>query len=340
MNTSSDKPRIGITIGDLNGIGAEVIIKALADSRLLSLFTPVVYGSTKVLSYYRKQMNLEEFNYSQVKVKGQYFAKAINVVNCWEEMIELNPGQPSKQTAKAALTSLKRAVEDLKEGHLDGLVTGPIDKNTIHGEDFPFQGHTEYLTQEFNAGESLMLMVGENLRVGLVTEHVPVKDIPTFITKERVELKIRLMELSLKQDFLINKPKIAVLGLNPHAGDEGLLGREELDVIKPVINDLKTKGKLIFGPFPADGFFASGQHSKYDGIVAMYHDQGLVAFKTLSFESGINYTAGLPYVRTSPDHGTAYNLAGKNQASENSMRQAMYVACDIIKNRLEQTVEK
>ncbi len=340
MNTSSDKPRIGITIGDLNGIGAEVIIKALADSRLLNLFTPVVYGSTKVLSYYRKQMNLEEFNYSQVKVKGQYFAKAINVVNCWEEMIELNPGQPSKQTAKAALTSLKRAVEDLKEGHLDGLVTGPIDKNTIHGEDFPFQGHTEYLTQEFNAGESLMLMVGENLRVGLVTEHVPVKDIPTFITKERVELKIRLMELSLKQDFLINKPKIAVLGLNPHAGDEGLLGREELDVIKPVINDLKTKGKLIFGPFPADGFFASGQHGKYDGIVAMYHDQGLVAFKTLSFESGINYTAGLPNVRTSPDHGTAYNLAGKNQASESSMRQAMYVACDIIKNRLEQTVEK
>ncbi|MBN8650383.1 MAG: 4-hydroxythreonine-4-phosphate dehydrogenase PdxA [Cytophagales bacterium] len=340
MNTSSDKPRIGITIGDLNGIGAEVIIKALADSRLLNLFTPVVYGSTKVLSYYRKQMGLEDFNYSQVKTKGQYFTKAINVVNCWEEMIELNPGQPSKQTAKAALTSLKRAVEDLKEGHLDGLVTGPIDKNTIHGEDFPFQGHTEYLTQEFNAGESLMLMVGENLRVGLVTEHVPVKDIPTFITKERVELKIRLMELSLKQDFLINKPKIAVLGLNPHAGDEGLLGREELDVIKPVINDLKTKGKLIFGPFPADGFFASGQHSKYDGIVAMYHDQGLVAFKTLSFESGINYTAGLPYVRTSPDHGTAYNLAGKNQASESSMRQAMYVACDIIKNRLEQTVEK
>jgi len=340
MNNSSDKPRIGITIGDLNGIGAEVIIKSLADNRLLNLFTPVVYGSTKVLSFYRKQMGLEEFNYSQVKVKGQYFAKSINVVNCWEEMIEINPGQPSRQTAKAALASLKRAVEDLKEGHLDGLVTGPIDKNTIHGEDFPFQGHTEYLTQEFNAGESLMLMVGENLKVGLVTEHVPVKDIPTFITKERVELKIRLMELSLKQDFLINKPKIAVLGLNPHAGDEGLLGREELDVIKPVINDLKTKGKLIFGPFPADGFFASGQHSKYDGIVAMYHDQGLVAFKTLSFESGINYTGGLPYVRTSPDHGTAYNLAGKNLASESSMRQAMYVACDIIKNRVEQTVEK
>jgi 4-hydroxythreonine-4-phosphate dehydrogenase len=285
-------------------------------------------------------MNLEEFNYSQVKTKGQFFPKAINVVNCWEDMIEINPGQPSRQTAKAALISLKRAVEEVKEGLIDGFVTGPIDKNTIHGEEFPFQGHTEYLTQEFNAGESLMLMVGNDLRVGLVTEHIPVKEISSFITRERVELKIRLMELTLKKDFLISKPKIAVLGLNPHAGDEGLLGNEEIDVIKPVIQDLKSKGKLIFGPFPADGFFASGQHSKYDGIVAMYHDQGLVAFKTLSFESGINYTAGLPYVRTSPDHGTAYGLAGKNLASEGSMRQAMYVACDIIKNRRAQLVEK
>lgn len=339
MSSASDKPRIGITIGDLNGIGAEVIIKALSDARLLNLFMPVVFGSAKVLSFYRKQMGLEDFNYSQVKSKGQYFHKSVNVVNCWEDVIEINPGQPSKQTAKAALLSLKRAVEDLKEGHLDGLVTGPIDKNTIHGEEFPFQGHTEYLTQEFGAGQSLMLMVGEGLRVGLVTEHIPVKDIPSFITKERVELKIRLMELSLKQDFMISKPKIAVLGLNPHAGDEGLLGKEEQEVIKPVINDLKTKGKLIFGPFAADGFFASGQHSKFDGVIAMYHDQGLVAFKTLSFESGINYTAGLPYVRTSPDHGTAYNLAGKNIASESSMRQAMYVACEIIKNRVQQTIE-
>jgi len=335
-----DKPRIGITLGDLNGIGPEVIIKALADHRLLNLMTPVVYGSTKVLSFYRKMMNLEEFNYSQVKTQGQFFQKAINVVNCWEEVIEINPGQPSRQTARAALLCLKKAVEDVREGLIDGFVTGPIDKNTIHGEEFPFQGHTEYLTQEFNAGESLMLMVGHDLRVGLVTEHIPVKDISSFITRERVELKIRLMELTLKKDFLISKPKIAVLGLNPHAGDEGLLGKEEIDVIRPVIQDLKTKGKLIFGPYPADGFFASGQHSKYDGIVAMYHDQGLVAFKTLSFESGINYTAGLPYVRTSPDHGTAYNLAGKNMANEGSMREAMYVACDIIKNRSTQLVEK
>lgn len=284
-------------------------------------------------------MNLEEFNYNVVKSKGQFFSKTINVVNCWEDMIEINPGQPSRQTAKAALLSLKKAVEEVKEGLIDGFVTGPIDKNTIHGEDFPFQGHTEYLTQEFNAGESLMLMVAQDLKVGLVTEHIPVKEIPTFITRERVELKIRLLELTLKKDFMISKPKIAVLGLNPHAGDEGLLGTEENEVIKPVIQDLKNKGKLIFGPFPADGFFASGQHAKFDGIIAMYHDQGLVAFKTLSFESGINYTAGLPYVRTSPDHGTAYNLAGKNLASESSMRQAMYVACEIIKNRRSQLVE-
>ncbi|MBK8292204.1 MAG: 4-hydroxythreonine-4-phosphate dehydrogenase PdxA [Flammeovirgaceae bacterium] len=335
----SDKPRIGITLGDLNGIGPEVVIKALADHRLHNLMTPVIYGSTKALSFYRKLMNLEEFNYNVVKTKGQFFPKAINVVNCWEDMIEINPGQPSRQTAKAALLSLKKAVEEVKEGLIDGFVTGPIDKNTIHGEEFPFQGHTEYLTQEFNAGESLMLMVGQDLKVGLVTEHIPVKEISSFITRERVELKIRLLELTLKKDFLISKPKIAVLGLNPHAGDEGLLGNEENEVIKPVIQDLKTKGKLIFGPFPADGFFASGQHSKYDGIIAMYHDQGLVAFKTLSFESGINYTAGLPHVRTSPDHGTAYNLAGKNLASESSMRQAMYVACEIIKNRRSQLVE-
>lgn len=335
----SDKPRIGITLGDLNGIGPEVIIKALSDHRLHNLITPVIYGSTKVLSFYRKLMNLEDFNYNVVKTKGQFFAKTINVVNCWDEMIEINPGQPSRTTAKAALLSLKSAVEEVKAGYIDGFVTGPIDKNTIHGEEFPFQGHTEYLTQEFNAGESLMLMVGQDLKVGLVTEHIPVKEIPSFITRERVELKIRLMELTLKKDFMISKPKIAVLGLNPHAGDEGLLGNEENEIIKPVIQDLKTKGKLIFGPFPADGFFASGQHLKFDGIIAMYHDQGLVAFKTISFESGINYTAGLPHVRTSPDHGTAYNLAGKNLASESSMRQAMYVASEIIKNRRLQLVE-
>lgn len=335
-----EKPKIGISLGDLNGIGPEVVIKALADSRLLNMATPIIYGSARVLSFYRKLMNLEEFNYSQVKNKGQFFPKSINVVNCWEDVIEINPGQPSKETGKAALLSLKKVVEEIKEGLIDGFVTAPIDKNTIHSQEFPFRGHTEYLTQTFEAMESLMLMVGDDLKVGLVTEHIPVKEISNHITKERVELKIRLLELTLKKDFNISKPKIAVLGLNPHAGDEGLIGSEENAVIKPVINDLKSKGKLIFGPFPADGFFATGQHTKYDAVLAMYHDQGLIPFKSIAFSNGVNYTAGLPIVRTSPDHGTAYSIAGKNMADEGSMRQAIYLACDIIKNRREQLVEK
>jgi 4-hydroxythreonine-4-phosphate dehydrogenase len=332
-----EKPRVGITLGDLNGIGPEVVIKALADNRLLNILTPIVYGSTRVLSYYRKLMELEEFNYSQVKSKGQFFTKAVNVVNCWDEVIEILPGQPSRQAGHAALLSLKKSVEDLKEGLIDALVTAPIDKNTIHGEEFPFRGHTEYLTQEFNAGESLMLLTGKDLKVGLVTEHIPVKEIASHITRDRVELKIRILEMSLKKDFNISKPKIAVLGLNPHAGDEGLLGTEEQEIIKPVIAELKAKGKLIMGPFSADGFFATGQHTKFDAVLAMYHDQGLVAFKALDFESGVNFTGGLSIVRTSPDHGTAYSIAGKNQADENSMRQAIYLACDIVKNRIEAT---
>lgn len=333
QSNTTEKPKIGITLGDFNGIGPEVIIKALSDPRLLSMVTPVIYGSARVISFYRKLMNLEEFNYSQVKTKGQFFTKSINIVNCWEEAYEIHPGQPSREAGKAALISLNKVIEETKEGLLDGFVTSPIDKNTIHGDDFPYRGHTEYLTQVFDATESLMLMVGENLRVGLVTEHVPVKDIASFITKERVELKIRLLELSLKKDFAISKPRIAILGLNPHSGDEGLIGDEENLVIRPVIQDLKAKGKLIFGPFPADGFFATGEYTKYDGVLAMYHDQGLVPFKTIAFENGVNYTAGLPIVRTSPDHGTAYAIAGKNLADESSLRQAIYLACDIIKNR-------
>lgn len=340
MDKNQEKPRIGITLGDLNGIGPEVVIKALADNRLLQMVTPVIYGSARVLSFYRKLMNLEEFNYSQVKNKGQFFPKSINVVNCWEEVIEINPGKASKESAKGALLSLQKAVEEVKENVIDGFVTGPIDKNTIHGDEFPFRGHTEYLTEEFKATESLMFMVGNDLRVGLVTEHVPLREVADYITKERIELKIRLMELSLKNDFGISKPKIAVLGLNPHAGDEGLIGEEENTIIKPVIHDLKNKGKLIFGPFPADGFFAAGQHKKYDGVIAMYHDQGLIPFKSLAFETGVNFTAGLPIVRTSPDHGTAYNIAGKNLADESSLRSAIYLAADIAKQRAAQLVEK
>lgn len=334
QNKTHEKPRIGITLGDLNGIGPEVVIKALADHRILNLITPVVYGSGKVLSFYRKQMNLEDFNYSQVKNRGQFFPKAINIVSCWEDVIEINPGHPSRHTAHAALLSLQRVVEEAKEGLIDAFVTAPIDKNTIHGDQFPFRGHTEYLTKVFDATESLMLMVSDQLKVGLVTEHIPLREVTQYLTRERVELKIRLMELSLKQDFGISKPKIAVLGLNPHAGDEGLIGDEEQQVIKPVIHDLKQKGKLVFGPYPADGFFASSTYNKYDGVLAMYHDQGLIAFKTIAFSNGVNYTAGLPVVRTSPDHGTAYGIAGKNQADESSLREAIYLAATIVRHRL------
>jgi 4-hydroxythreonine-4-phosphate dehydrogenase len=334
--TKSEKPRIGITMGDFNGIGPEVVIGALSDSRILNMITPVVYGSTRVISFYKKLMNLEEFNYTQLKTKGQFLPKTINVVNCWDDSAEINPGKASKESGTAARIALERAVEEAREGIIDGFVTGPIDKYTIHSEQFPFRGHTEYLTKTFNATESLMFLVSPNLKVGLVTEHIPVKEVSQYLTKERVELKIRLMELSLKKDFNIQKPRIAVLGLNPHAGDEGLLGDEENNIIKPVIADLKTKGKLIFGPFPADGFFGSGAYAKYDATIAMYHDQGLVPFKTLAFDNGVNYTAGLPVVRTSPDHGTAYSIAGKNEADCSSMREAIYVATEIIKNRQSQ----
>ncbi|MEJ0055884.1 MAG: 4-hydroxythreonine-4-phosphate dehydrogenase PdxA [Bacteroidota bacterium] len=261
MSTSpafGTKPRIGITLGDINGIGPEVVIKALSDPRILSVITPVIYGSSRVLSYYRKLMGLEDLNYSIVKIKGQFFPKAVNVVNCWEEEVRITPGQPSKDAGYASLLSLKKVVEEVKEGLIDGFVTAPIDKNTIHSEEFPFRGHTEYLTQTFEATESLMLMVGESLKVGIVTEHVPLKDVSKNITVERVELKIRLMELSLKKDFQIGKPKIAVLASILMRGDEGLIGDEENLVIKPVIEDLKSKGKLVFGPFPADGFFWLG----------------------------------------------------------------------------------
>lgn len=332
--TKSEKPRIGITLGDINGIGPEVVIGALADNRILNMITPVVYGSTRVITHYKKLMNLEEFNYTQLKQKGQFQAKTVNVVNCFDDSIEINPGKASKESGKAARLALEKAVEEAREGLIDGFVTGPIDKYTIHSEQFPFRGHTEYLTKTFNATESLMLLAGGSLRVGLVTEHIPVKEISQYLTKERVELKIRLLELSLKKDFSIQKPRIAVLGLNPHAGDEGLIGEEEINIIKPVIADLKAKGKLIFGPFPADGFFGSGAYAKYDGIIAMYHDQGLVPFKTLAFENGVNFTAGLPIVRTSPDHGTAYAIAGKNQADCSSMREAIYLASEIIRNRV------
>jgi 4-hydroxythreonine-4-phosphate dehydrogenase len=334
------KPRIGITLGDLNGVGTEVVIKALSDNRLLNIVTPVIYGSTRAISFYKKLLNIEEFNYTQVRNKGQFAPKSINVVNCWEDVIEIVPGKQSRDTGKAAFLALKQASEELKEGLIDALVTAPIDKESIHSADFPFKGHTEYLTEFFGSSESLMFMISDTLRVGLVTEHIALKDVAAAVTKERIEAKLKIMEQSLRKDFGIAKPRIAVLGLNPHAGDGGLLGQEEEQIIKPVIADQKNKGRLVYGPFPADGFFASGNHTKYDGILAMYHDQGLVPFKSIAFETGVNFTAGLSAVRTSPDHGTGYAIVGKNLASENSLREAIYQANDIFKHRMEQSTEK
>jgi len=340
LPTPHDKPRIGMTLGDLNGIGPEVIIKALADARVTNLVTPVIYGSSRVLSYYKKALNIEEFNFTTVRNKGQFAPRHINVVNCWEEVIEVTPGKPSAEAGTAALKALQGACAELKEGLIDALVTGPIDKSTIHSEQFPFRGHTEFLAQEFDQGDSLMFMVSESLRIGLVTDHVPVKDVPSLITTERIEHKLRLMEASLRTDFGITKPRIAVLGLNPHAGDGGLIGTEDLDVIRNVVSAQRSKGKLVAGPVPADGFFGNGQYRQFDAVLAMYHDQGLIPFKTIAFEEGVNFTAGLPIVRTSPDHGTAYSIAGRNLASELSMRAAIFTAADIVRRRTEPSKDK
>lgn len=337
---AQEKPRIGITIGDINGVGPEVVMKALLDNRVLSMITPVIYGSTRVLSYYKKLLTLEEFNFSPVRAKGQFAAKSINAVNCWEEVVEINPGKATPETGKAALKALQTACAELREGLIDALVTAPIDKHSIHSEEFPFKGHTEFLAKEFGGGESLMFMVSELLRVGLVTDHEPLKDVASLVSRERIEGKLKLMEASLKKDFGINKPRIVVLGLNPHAGDGGLIGTEDDTVIRAVVAEQRNKGKLIFGPLPADGFFGSAQFRQYDAVLAMYHDQGLIPFKALAFETGVNYTGGLPIIRTSPDHGTGYNIAGKNQANETSMREAIFLAGEIFRHRSEQPKEK
>lgn len=339
--TQTHKPRIGITLGDYNGVGPEVVLKALSDNRILTLITPVIYGSTRVISYYKKLFNIDELNYTQVRNKGQYAQKGINVINASsEDTFEISPGRASPESGKAAFIALKHASSELKEGHIDALVTAPIDKHTIHSDEFPFKGHTEFLTQFFEASESLMFMISDKLRVGLVTEHIPVKDIAASLTKEKIESKLKVMDHSLRKDFGIVKPKIAVLGLNPHAGDNGLLGEEENLIIRPVIADQKNKGRLVYGPFPADGFFAAGTYSKYDGVLAMYHDQGLVPFKSIAFGDGVNFTAGLPVIRTSPDHGTGYGIAGKNQANEGSLREAIYQAAEIFRQRNEPSKEK
>lgn len=331
----TDKLKIGISIGDIAGIGPEVIIKTFEDDRLFKLFTPVLYGNTKVISFYRKALEVEKLQYNSVKDINHLSHNSINIVTAWEEDVEIEPGRPNETTGRLALKSLEMATDALQAGEIDVLVTAPINKNFIHSEEFPFSGHTPYLQQKLESEDVLMFMVSENIKVGLVTEHVPLKDVHQFITEEAILKKLRLMNESLVKDYGIDKPKIAVLGLNPHAGDDGLIGKEDMEIIYPAVKSAREEDMIVFGPYPADGFFARSMHDKFDAVLAMYHDQGLIPFKSLSLGHGVNYTAGMKYVRTSPDHGTAENIVGKGVADEASFRQAIFDAIDIYRNRLE-----
>ena len=330
-----EKIKIGISIGDVNGIGLEIIIKTLMDHRIYDYCTPVVYGHTKVASFYRRAIEANEFNFNVVNHASQAQHKRANMINCWEEDVRIEPGVINKEVGKYAFLSLQRATNDLVAGDIDALVTAPINKDTIQNEEFHFPGHTEYLQERAGAPDSLMFLVSDTLRVGVVTGHIPVANVASSITVEKILSKLRMMDASLRNDFWIRKPKIAVLGLNPHAGDNGLIGNEELQTIIPAIEEARANDILAFGPYSADGFFASGAYLKFDAVLAMYHDQGLIPFKQIAFESGVNYTAGLNIIRTSPDHGTAYDIAGKNKASEVSFREALFTAIHVVKHRRE-----
>lgn len=331
----SDKPKVGISIGDVNGIGLEIIIKTLADNKILNYCTPIVYGHIKLASFYKKSTEITELNFNVISHAGQAQHKRANLINCWEEEVKIEPGIPNKDLGKFAFASLEKATADLLSGEIEALITAPINKDTIQGEGFNFPGHTEYLQDADKANDSLMFMVSDTLRVGVVTGHIPVSHIAANISTDKILAKLKLMNASLKQDFWIRKPKIAVLGLNPHAGDNGLLGHEEQDIIIPAIEEARAADILAFGPYPADGFFANGTYMQFDAVLAMYHDQGLIPFKQIAFESGVNFTAGLNFVRTSPDHGTAYDIAGKNKASEVSFREALFTAIHVVRNRKE-----
>ena len=323
----------GISHGDINGIGYEVIIKALSDPVINDICTPIVYGSPKVAAYHRKALNINNFSFNNIRSAEEANAKKANIINCLDDNTRVELGKSTPQGGEAALISLERAVDDLKSGKIDVLITAPIDKKNIQSENFKYKGHTDYLKSRAGVEEILMFMISESMRIGMVTDHVPLRKVSELITEELLLRKIRLMNQSLILDFGIRRPRIAVLGLNPHAGDNSLLGTEEAEIITPAIQRANNEGILTFGPFPADGFFGAGSFVKFDGILAMYHDQGLTPFKALSFDSGVNFTAGLPFIRTSPVHGTAFAIAGKGEASENSFRQAIYLACDIFRNR-------
>lgn len=332
----SEKLKVGISIGDLNGIGMEVIIKSLNDSRVFEYFTPIVYGNTKNASFHRKANDINDFSFNVINSPEQANPKRANMINVWQEDVKITFGEDNEIGGKYAFLSLEKAVEDLNAGKIDALVTAPINKHNIQQEGFNFPGHTEYLQSKTNSDDVLMFMICDELRIGVVTGHIPVKDVSNQITEHAILNKLRLMHQSLKNDFWIQKPKIAVLGLNPHAGDEGLIGKEDDEIIRPTIEKANAEGIFCFGPYPADGLFASDAYTKFDAVLAMYHDQGLIPFKHIANRKGVNYTAGLPVVRTSPDHGTGYDIAGKNVASSESFLEAIFMAVHIVKNRREQ----
>jgi 4-hydroxythreonine-4-phosphate dehydrogenase len=327
---------VGITQGDSNGIGYEVIIKSLADERILDSFTPVIYGSSKLLGFYKKTLhNIEKFDVNVIQNARDAKPRTINLVNCLPDSVYAEPGQPSAEGAKAAVTALERAVKDIKDNLIDVLVTAPINKRGMNQTGFNFTGHTEYLQHQFGAKEVMMFMVSDQLKVGVVTGHIPLRDVPGRITTEAILAKLRIMKRTLQMDFGVIEPKIAVLGLNPHCGDGGLIGDEEQNIILPAVQAAQKEGIQAFGPYSPDGFFGLGHYSRYDATLAMYHDQGLAPFKSISFADGVNFTAGLPVVRTSPDHGTGFDLAGRDEADPRSMMQSIYTAIDIFRRRLQ-----
>lgn len=329
----NNKIRIGITQGDINGISYEVIIKALLDNRIFDICIPVVYGSPKVAAYHRKALNIDNFSFNTIKVPEEANPKRANIINCISDSVRVELGKSTAIAGEASYKALEAAVQDLENNKIDAIVTGPINKHNIQSDKFRFAGHTEYFESRFNSEGALMLMVNELFKVGIITGHVPLSKVPEQVTKENILKKIRILNNSLLVDFLIRKPRIAVLGLNPHAGDNGLIGDEEKKEIIPALKAARDENILIFGPFPADGFFGSETFKKFDASIAMYHDQGLIPFKAMMYEGGVNFTAGLPVVRTSPAHGTAYELAGRNEALPHSFRKAIYLACDLYHNR-------
>ena len=330
------KPIVGITQGDGNGIGYEVIIKALADARTLENFTPVIYGSSKIFGFYKKLLhNIAPMDIYVVNSAKDAKPRKVNIVNCLPDNAFVEPGQATPEAAKAAMKSLEWAIRDIKDGAINVMVTAPINKRNMVNEGFGYSGHTEYLQKEFGVDEITMFMVSEQLKVGVVTGHIPLKDVPSAITSEKILGKLRLMKASLQRDFGVDNPKIAVLGLNPHCGDGGLLGDEEQQITLPAVKQAEAEGIMAFGPYSPDGFFGMGNYAKYDATLAMYHDQGLAPFKAIAFEDGVNFTAGLPIVRTSPDHGTAYEKAGRDVSSPLSMISSIYTAISIFRHRTE-----